>query len=307
MASAAAFFDLDRTLVAGSSALALAGEFHRWGLVSRRELVRAAAWQLVFTRYGASPSQAELMTRRGLERLRGLRPGELRELVASALAPVLRPRIYRDALALLDRHHARGDGVDLVSATIDEVTSALASDLSLAGALGTAAEVIDGRCTGKALFTCLGEDKLVAVRRLAETNSVDLARSKRRQPVSRGRVEGPHNRRAAAATRTDDPRLRLFVRTPIQAPNANAYAERWVGSVRRECLDRLLISVAASSSTSSASTSAISTNSVLTELDLRPPDRRGETEPSRTASVYPLQVKRRDLLGGLLHEYEAVA
>jgi HAD superfamily hydrolase (TIGR01490 family) len=177
VASAAAFFDLDRTLVAGSSALALAGAFHRWGLVSRRELVRAAVWQLVFTRYGASPSQAELMTRRGLERLRGLRPGELRELVASALAPVLRPRIYRDALALLDRHRARGDGVYLVSATIEEVTSALASDLGLAGALGTAAEVIDDRYTGKALFTCLGEDKLVAVRRLAETNSVDLARS----------------------------------------------------------------------------------------------------------------------------------
>jgi hypothetical protein len=54
-------------LGSGPRALALAGEFHRWGLVSRRELVRAAAWQLVFTRYGASPAQAELMTRRGLE------------------------------------------------------------------------------------------------------------------------------------------------------------------------------------------------------------------------------------------------
>ena len=56
-----------------------------------------------------------------------------------------------------------------------------------------------------------------------------------------------------------------IVRTPIQAPKANAYAERWVGSVRRECLDRLRSSVVFSSSTSSASTSATSTSSVLTE------------------------------------------
>jgi putative transposase len=54
-----------------------------------------------------------------------------------------------------------------------------------------------------------------------------------------------------------------IVRTPVQAPNANAYAERWVGSVRRERLDRLL--VFGRSSASSASTSAISTSSVRTE------------------------------------------
>jgi putative transposase len=99
-----------------------------------------------------------------------------------------------------------------------------------------------------------------------------------------------------------------IVRTPIQAPNANAYAERWIGSVRRECLDRLLI------------VGRRQLEHVLRvyirhfnqqrphrALDLRPPDHSSETEPSCTATVYPLQVKRRDLLGGLLHEYEAAA
>jgi putative transposase len=99
-----------------------------------------------------------------------------------------------------------------------------------------------------------------------------------------------------------------IIRTPIQAPNANAYAERWVGSVRRECLDRLLIF------------GRCQLEHVLRvyirhfnqmrphrALDLRPPDRGNGSDPSPTTRLHPLQVRRRDLLGGLLHEYEAAA
>jgi HAD superfamily hydrolase (TIGR01490 family) len=175
--SAAALFDLDRTLLAGSSALALAGEFYRRGLLSQRERVQAEAWQVVFTRYGASPAQAELMTQRGLERLRGLRPEELQRLVATALTTVLRPRLYADALALVAYHRQRGDQLYLVSATIEQVIAALADELGFAGALGTSAEVVDGRFTGRALFTCLGEQKLIGVRQLANANNLDLDRS----------------------------------------------------------------------------------------------------------------------------------
>jgi len=174
VALAAAFFDLDRTLIAGSSALALAGEFHRRGLLSRHELAQAAAWQVVFTAIGASPAQAWRMTERGLARLRGVRPGELRELVSSALAPVLIPRLYREALDHVEQHRARGERVYLVSATIDEVVSAFASELGFDGALGTVAEIVEGRYTGRALFTCLGEDKLSALRRLAVRDKIDL-------------------------------------------------------------------------------------------------------------------------------------
>jgi len=177
VASGAAFFDLDRTLVAGSSALALAGQFHRRGLLSRRELFLAAAWQLVFTRYGASPVQAERMARRGLERLRGLRVVELHELVISSLTPALKPRLYREGFDLVERHRTRGERLYLVSATLEEVVSTLASELGFDGALGTTAEIIDGRYTGRVRFSCLGKDKLDAVRRLAETNHIDLAHS----------------------------------------------------------------------------------------------------------------------------------
>ena len=109
--------------------------------------------------------------------MRGLRPDDLQALVSRAVEPVLKPRLYHAGLALLDRHRARGDRLYLVSATIEEVVSALASELGFDGALGTVAEVADGRYTGRALLTCLGEDKLEAVRRLAETDGIDVTAS----------------------------------------------------------------------------------------------------------------------------------
>src|SRR6266508_2467350 len=99
-----------------------------------------------------------------------------------------------------------------------------------------------------------------------------------------------------------------IVRTPIQAPNAKAYAERWVGSVRRECLDRLLIFGRRQlEHVLRVYISHFNQQRPHRALDLRPPDRRGGTDPPPTTLLHPPQVRRRDLLGGLLHEYEAAA
>jgi putative transposase len=100
----------------------------------------------------------------------------------------------------------------------------------------------------------------------------------------------------------------VIVRTPVQAPNANAYAERWVGSVRRECLDRLLIFGRRQlEHVLRVYIRHFNQQRPHRALKLRPPDRGSGPDPSPTATVYPLQVRRRDLLGGLLHEYEAAA
>jgi putative transposase len=97
-----------------------------------------------------------------------------------------------------------------------------------------------------------------------------------------------------------------IIRTPVQAPNANAYAERWVGSVRRECLDRLLIFGRRQlEHVLRVYICHFNQRRPHRALDLRPPDRGRGTDPSLAATVYPLQVRRRDLLGGLIHEYEA--
>jgi putative transposase len=98
------------------------------------------------------------------------------------------------------------------------------------------------------------------------------------------------------------------IRTPIRAPNANAYAERWVGSVRRECLDRLLI-VGRRQLEHVLRVYVCHFNQRRPHrgLELRPLDSRGAIDPPRAATARTPQVLRRDLLGGLLHEYEPAA
>ena len=98
------------------------------------------------------------------------------------------------------------------------------------------------------------------------------------------------------------------IRTPIRAPNANAYAERWVGSVRRECLDRLLIfGHRQLEHVLRVYVRHFNKQRPHRGLELRPPDRHGGLDPPPAATTRTPQVRRRDLLGGLLHEYELAA
>ena len=99
-----------------------------------------------------------------------------------------------------------------------------------------------------------------------------------------------------------------IIRTPIQAPNANAYAERWVGSVRRECLDRLVIFGRRQlEHVLRVYIRHFNQRRPHRALDLRSPNHSSGAEPQPTATLHRLQVRRYDLLGGLLHEYEAAA
>jgi transposase InsO family protein len=99
-----------------------------------------------------------------------------------------------------------------------------------------------------------------------------------------------------------------IVRTPIRAPNPNAHAERWVGSVRRECLDRLLIFGRRQlEHVLRVYIRHFNQHRPHRALDLRPPDRASGTDPPPPATVHRLQVRRRALLGGLLREYEPAA
>src|SRR3982751_2199555 len=104
MAQAAAFFDLDRTLIRRSSALALARPFRDHGLISRRQLVAAGVWQVLFVLRGASHRRVQRASEDGLMLLRGMRPEEMRALVTDSLEDVLRPLVYAEPVSLVAQH-----------------------------------------------------------------------------------------------------------------------------------------------------------------------------------------------------------
>ena len=173
--AAAAFFDLDRTLLRRSSALALAGSFRERGLISRRQLLKAAAWQLLFVARGASHEAVRSAAEDGLRLLDGYQVDDLRELVAEAMEPVLRPLVYAEPLRLVEQHRERGERVYVVSATLQEIVEAIAEDLGFDGALGTTCEVRDGRYTGRAVRALHAEAKAECLRELAAAEGLDLA------------------------------------------------------------------------------------------------------------------------------------
>jgi HAD superfamily hydrolase (TIGR01490 family) len=173
--AAAAFFDLDRTVIRRSSVLALAGSFQRRGLISRLDLVRSAFWQLLFVARGASAERVRSAAEDGMRVLAGFSVEDMRHLVGDAMEPVLRPLVYDEPLQLVRRHRERGEKVYIVSATLQEIVEHIADDLGFDGAIGSTCEIVDGVYTGRSLRAAHGEGKARAVRELAAADGLDLA------------------------------------------------------------------------------------------------------------------------------------
>jgi HAD superfamily hydrolase (TIGR01490 family) len=177
MSRPAAFFDLDRTLLRRSSALALAGSFRQHGVIGRGQLAKAAAWQLLFAARGAGAETVRKAAEDGLMILKGFRVDDLRNLVATAMEPILKPLVYQEPLHLATRHRERGEPVYIVSATLQEIVEELARELGFDGAIGSTCEIVDGVYTGRSLRGAHGEGKAEAVRELAAEAGLDLAAS----------------------------------------------------------------------------------------------------------------------------------
>ena len=148
MATAAAFFDLDRTLMAGASAYYVGKACYRAGLYPLRRLVRDATSSMVFKLFGASEEKSEALRDRVLMMVAGREADTLRRL-APAVVEELLARIRPEAQALLDMHEAAGRDVYIISASPVEIVGELAHALDVAGGLGTQSEIVDGVYTGR--------------------------------------------------------------------------------------------------------------------------------------------------------------
>ena len=174
----AAFFDLDKTVIAKSSLVAFGPEFHSRRLLRRRTLVHAVISQLLFLRFGADEERLTKMRESVLRVTKGWDRQEVRDLVAETINEVIEPLIYAEARELIAHHCAEGDEVWLVSMSPDEIVEPFAELLGITGAIASRAVVDDeGKFTGEMAFFAQGENKAVAIRELAAKRNIDLAAS----------------------------------------------------------------------------------------------------------------------------------
>ena len=173
----AAFFDLDKTLLAQSSGLAFARPFYREGLLGRREAIRSGYAQLIFSLSGANDKVTEGL-RRELSRLvTGWDTDTVRRIVNETLGEIVDPLVYIEALDAIDDHKARGHAVVIVSASGSDVVEPIAQWLGAHHWVASDLEIEHGRYTGNITFYAHGANKSAAMRQLADTHSWDLASS----------------------------------------------------------------------------------------------------------------------------------
>jgi HAD superfamily hydrolase (TIGR01490 family) len=173
----AAFFDVDRTLLAGASGLHLARPLRRRGLLSARQLARTMLVGLAFAAQGSNDEQLDRFSDTVRELMRGWDRDTLLQVVESELERRVHPMVYREALARIAQHQAQGEQVFAVSATMEEIVEPLAQLLGLDGAIATRMEVVDGCFTGEITLRNHGPDKAVRLRAFAQERGIDLDES----------------------------------------------------------------------------------------------------------------------------------
>jgi len=171
----AAFFDLDRTVVARPSGLAFGRNFYRAGLIDRATLLRGYVAQTIYLLRGADEARMEEWRLRGLELSRGQRRASFGSVISSTMSDVIEPIIYREALDLMEWHRSLGRAVYLVSSSPEEVVQPIGGLLGVDDVIATRSKVDEaGRYVGELEFYCYGPHKADAMRALAEAKGIDL-------------------------------------------------------------------------------------------------------------------------------------
>jgi HAD superfamily hydrolase (TIGR01490 family) len=171
----AAFFDLDKTVIAKSSALAFGRPFYRDGLIGRRDMIKAAYAQLIYRIGGADDHQMARIRDAVAQLCKGWRAEQVRQIVNETLHELINPYVYAEAAALIVEHRAAGRDIVLVSTSGDEMVRPIGELLGITDVIATRMVVADGRYTGEVEYYAAGPNKATAVREMAAERSYDLA------------------------------------------------------------------------------------------------------------------------------------
>jgi HAD superfamily hydrolase (TIGR01490 family) len=173
----AAFFDLDKTLMAGSSGIFFARAAYETGMITRTRLARDAWENLRFRLRGSTDDRADDVRKRVGEMIAGVAVRDLQRLSPRVLAGVL-PRLYPQMLERAYAHQDAGVPVYILTAASQEMADLLAHVLAFDGGLGSRSEVVDGRYTGRPAGPFnYREGKVLSMAELAEREGIDLATS----------------------------------------------------------------------------------------------------------------------------------
>jgi HAD superfamily hydrolase (TIGR01490 family) len=174
-ARGAAFFDLDRTLMAGSSAFEFARASYRQGILTRRQLAAGAWANVQFRLKGSTDATTDALREQIFTLLRDVPVRDILRLGPEVLAGIL-PRVYPQMLRVAYEHQDAGRPVYIVTAAAHELAEVLAHVLTFDGGLGARSEIVDGIFTGRAdgPFT-YREGKAQAIRELAAREGFALA------------------------------------------------------------------------------------------------------------------------------------
>ena len=173
----AAFFDLDKTVIARSSTLAFSRSFYQGGLINRRAVMRSAYAQFVYLVGGADHDQMERMRAYLSSMCTGWDVQQVKDIVSETLHELIDPIIYDEAATLIEEHHLAGRDVVIVSSSGAEVVEPIGERLGADRVIATRMVVEDGRYTGDIEFYAYAENKAIAIRELAEREGYDLAGS----------------------------------------------------------------------------------------------------------------------------------
>ncbi|QWW19718.1 HAD-IB family hydrolase [Schaalia sp. 19OD2882] len=173
--ASAAFFDLDKTLIATASSMALRDDLLRAGILTRRDLAMGVLLHLPYLIAGADDGRMQRMAKSLGALARGWDAVRLEEVVTEAVTTSIPPVCYSGALDEIARHKAEGRAVVIASASVEEIVRPVAQVLGADHAIGSIAEIDqDGHYTGEVTHYDYAENKARACAELAAEMGWDL-------------------------------------------------------------------------------------------------------------------------------------
>jgi HAD superfamily hydrolase (TIGR01490 family) len=175
MSDSAAFFDLDKTIIATSSTLALGKAFYAAGLIGRRDVAKGVYARFVYHLGGADEARMRRMRDDLLHTVTGWDAERVRSIIADVLFDLIDPLVYDEAATLIEEHHAAGRSVVIVSSSGEEIVAPIGDMLGADHVVATRMVVESGAYTGAVDFYAYGPYKAKAMTALAADHGWDLA------------------------------------------------------------------------------------------------------------------------------------